>query len=98
MHPVSTFAAEFLYLEIIVQLIQLRGVHAGPKAARPCENNKTLLIIGRRLAQAQASPNRLINHRFETLVHAPRDFLELTRQIILEGQRCSHVDIMMFSS
>ena len=85
MHPVPALSAKILHLEIVVQLIQLRGVDAGPKAAGPRSNNKTLLISGRRFAKAEALPDGVVHYLLEIPVRAPSKLFELQCQIILES-------------
>jgi hypothetical protein len=94
-HPVPSIAPKVFHLEIVVKLVQLRGVNAGPKTARLGSNDKSFLIGWGPLAQAQTLADGVVHDILEVAVGTSRKLLEPPREIVLESQRSSHTDIMM---
>ena len=95
MDSVPVIAPEVFHLEIVIKLIQLCRVDAGPKSAPPGLDNERFLFHGRQFTEAQPSSDGFVHDLLEILVFGPGEFLEPPCQIVLEGQRSSHMSILM---
>jgi hypothetical protein len=87
--------SQVLDLESVIDLIQLERVDAGLEAARLRHDPKRFRSADRRVANAETPPNRAVRDLLEAPTGLPSELLQPLREILVQGEGGSHVDIMM---
>lgn len=84
---------ERLYLKFIVELVETEGINVRAKSTAYGTNLKRLALLG--LRRRKTSPQRVIHHLLERHVVQRSLLSQTVRNILVERQCRSHVDIMM---
>ncbi len=84
---------ERLYLKFIVELVETEGINIRAERAAYGTHLKGLALLG--LRRRKTSPQRVIHHLLERHVVQRSLLTQTVRNILIECQCRSHVDIMM---